>query len=228
METQYCSHEQLLSFFSNTVKLFLLKGNSYMNLETDEGKRYKEAKTPASTNGKRIEITPQDIEKCLYQDFWIGLEIPPGYILVDIDNKGIGETVADALKESRINNITLQTPNGFQLLFKDSGRVKTQTVKSITPAGITVDYRLSGKGYTILPTPNIADRHIRWLPDAITNMPDLFVPVRTARKDEEDVLDIPVMEGGRNGTMISHAGRIRAWNSKYTLGLDEASPGCRQ
>lgn len=198
------SYQDLLSGFKG-VKLFLLKGYSYANQEQDDNKKYKEAKTPVSTDGKRIEIEPGDIEKCIAENFWIGLEIPSGYILVDIDDKAIGQTVADALRDNAIYNVTITTPHGYQFLFKDTGRVKTQAVKSITPAGVVVDYRLSGKGYTILPTPNQQDRTITWLPNTIDNMPDTFIPVRTAKQDEQGALDIPVWEGSRNGTMISHA-----------------------
>lgn len=214
------TYQDLLSGF-NGVKLFLLKGYSYANQEQDDQKRYKEAKTPVSTDGKRIEIEQQDIEKCLQENFWIGLEIPQGYVLVDIDDKQIGQVVADALKNNAIYNVTIKTPNGCQFLFKDNNRVKTQAVKTITPAGVVVDYRLSGKGYTILPTPNTQDRAITWLPSTIDNMPDIFIPVRTAKQDEQGALDIPVWEGSRNGTMISHAARVKAWNERYRLGLDE-------
>lgn len=219
------THEHLLSFFQKGVTLYLLKGYSIQNKKQDSKERYKEAKTPAysqqQNNGnKRQIIQPLEIPYYMSQSFWVGLEIPAGYILVDIDDVQTGSVVAKSLLSRKLKHIGLKTPNGFQFIMKDTGKVDKQTAGSLTLSGIIVDYRLVGKGYTVLPTPNIENRIVYHMDAELDAMPDVFLPVRSMKKNEEEVINLPIVEGQRNDVLFRHACRMTAWKLKYSLPID--------
>jgi hypothetical protein len=222
------TYKDLLNFFSNNVKVKILKGYSPKNkIIEDMVKRYHEAKKPATAwiEGKlekELVIEPSLIDEFLKYNCWFGLYLPDGYILVDIDDKNTGAMVAQRLSLHNIKCIIIQTPNGYQFIFKDTGKVKTQKAKFLTLAGIVVDYRLAGKGYTVLPTPITENRRIVTIPESVDPMPDFFVSVRHAQKDggEEDILHLPIYEGSRHVTFHAHICRMWAWMQKYKLDVD--------
>jgi len=222
------THEDLLRFFDYRVKLTLLKGYSEHNTGKDDKEKYKIAKTPipASTGNVRtltMDVVKEgDVDHLLreYSGIWIGLHIPDGYILVDIDNKATGKAVEETMAAVGVRCIGIETPNGYQFIFKDSGKVKSQKVKFMTMLGCPVDYRLSGKGYIVMPTANTENRRLLRIPDAADMMPSYFIPVRQLKKDEENVIPLPIHDGERHGTMISHVARVRQWVGKYKLDVD--------
>jgi len=226
-QDEHKTYKDLLSFFNNAVKIKVLKGYSDLNKKVGEKARYQEAKAPVSGkfDGKFENEwwfdKPEDLEGMLQYECWVGMYIPDGYILVDIDDKKVGAVVAQAFLERGIKCIILETPNGYQFLFKDTGKIKTQRAKFITMAGIVVDYRLSGKGYTVLPTPTTENRKIIHIPDSVDPMPDFFVSVRHMKKEgEEEILQLPLFEGSRHVTFHAHVCRMRAWNHKYNLNVN--------
>lgn len=91
---------------------------------------------------------------------WIGLQIPDGFVLIDIDDKQTGQAIANAFLWNHIETIVIKTHNGFQFLFRDTYKIKAQRAKFLTLAGVVTDYRHAGKGYTVMPTFNIPERKI--------------------------------------------------------------------
>lgn len=214
-------YKELLGFFSNP-KLILLKGYSSKNRGKDEKEKYSTAKQPYSPRkGETVPVSPSEIEQYIAQNHWIGLQIPAGYILIDIDDRQTGHAIAKSFLENHIKTIVFKTHNGFQFLFRDTYKVEAQRAKFLTLAGVATDYRLAGKGYTVMPTSNIPERKI-FLPDCdeLDDMPDFFISVRGIKKDEQEKLTLPIYEGFRDSTLLAHACRLNNWKSMFRMDFD--------
>ncbi|MBI5739628.1 MAG: DUF3987 domain-containing protein [Nitrospirae bacterium] len=180
---------------------------------------YTNAKKPFSNNGKWNYVDDNEIEAHVSKKHWIGGVIPDGYILLDIDNKMTGKNIFDGLIKSGYSFLALETPNGYQFVFKDTGKVNSQRSKVLTLAGVVVDYRTANKGYTVLPTENTPGRTVIHIPEDehLEAMPLCFIPVRQ-RKDTDEELD-KIDEGSRDDQMFRHASKIREWNISHRLNL---------
>ena len=197
-----------------------LKGYSiYNKVKTSEKDRYDEAKKPF---GKvRTFINTIDADKWTKEtDGWIGVIIRDGFSIVDIDNNESGELVFKRLKASGVKLLTIKTPRGYQFTFRDSNRIKTQDSKLLTLSGIVCDYKLSGKGYIVLPSKNTPGREFIHCDDDFDVMPLMFLPVRKYNPEKDNgVMPLPIYEGSRDETLFRHACRIREWNKLHRLGL---------
>lgn len=80
----------------------------------------------------------------------IGLWIPKGYIVVDADDLETSNTILNFIKEKELDTPIIQTPHGYQFIFKHEGDA-IQSVKAEIGLGVKVDYRCAGKGYIVLP-----------------------------------------------------------------------------
>ncbi|MFY9379477.1 MAG: bifunctional DNA primase/polymerase, partial [Acutalibacteraceae bacterium] len=135
------------SIFKEVVKIPLL---GYSNGNKD----YQKAKTPIISGWQKEDFRGMNETEEEYHTArggWVGLRIPEGYILVDIDDEAVGELVFWALREEGIKSHVMKTPRGWQFFFKDNGKVASQTSKVMAKSGVVVDYRLAGRGYTVLP-----------------------------------------------------------------------------
>ncbi len=190
-----------------------------------DNKNYRDAKTPLKKDWTHsgASLTEQEIEKWLDKRGWIGLIIPPGLIVVDMDSKDQYKHFSGRLTAAGIRHIAISTPNGGQLLFKDTKTVQKQGARIITVGGIIVDYRLAGKGQIVMPTRNTEGRYIEHMDQDLDPLSIFFQPVRRFRekKDEDILLPVPIREGQRDDTFFRHACRIREWNVKHPLKLSE-------
>ncbi len=218
----------VLNFFPSARLVRVLgysKGNTGKDLEA-----YQKAKRPIDTGWQnKANYAPDDplIAGHLARGGWVGLLIPDGVIVVDIDNPAIAQEIADALRRAGLAHIAIKTPHGYQFFFKDSGLVKTQGAKMLCLLGIVIDYRLPGKGQVVLPTDGTASRQVMYIPTSdngkqptLATLPLFFLPVRKV-KEGETIKDIvlSVSEGGRNDHFNAETSRMIGYNDTCNLKL---------
>ena len=203
----------LTKFFKAEIVLIPLLGYTKGNTETEKEKRYKEAKKPIANNWNDENykgLTGEEVEKHIEKGGWLGLKIPKGMILIDVDEEQTGEYLYKVLGELGLNYHAIKTPRGWQFFFKDTGQVKSQLVGALTKSLIVVDYKLSEKGYTVLPDPtrNTEGRYWEHIADGeLSPLPVFLEPVKIAKP--EDVVEIPIPEGKRDDTLFRHVSRLR-------------------
>jgi hypothetical protein len=201
------------------IKPILIKllGYSLGNLD------YGRAKAPLSKGWTASEhsLSGNEINAHLHRGGWIGLLVPPGFIVVDVDNRDYYRRLHSRLKDLDIRHIAITTPGGGQFIFRDTNSVKTQGTKMITLGGVLVDYRLAGKGQIVMPTENTEGRYVNHMDHEIDALPLFFLPLRRYNEDKDidAILPIPIRKGHRDDTLFRHACRLREWNAMYVLRL---------
>lgn len=199
----------------NNMKTIRLLGFSNSNVN------YQDAKRAIDKAWQHIKpLSETQIKDCIKRGHWIGGVIPEGCILIDIDSKETGKIVFEGLQKAGYLFIAIETPGGYQFMFRDTGKVKNQGAKRLTLCSIVADYRLAGRGYIVLPTENTPGRKVIHNPNkALDPMPLMFLPVRGIKKTDIELDAIP--DGMRTTTLISHASKIREWNIAHSLNLTE-------
>lgn len=190
--------------------IFALKG---LNKRTNPGAEYDKAKTPKGKSWTTADavLSIKQQQQLLDTGHWLGAAVPEGFVIVDIDDSELGEILYEALSDNVMNFGAIRTPNGYQFIFKDNGSVEKQTVKAITHLGIAVDYRLSGKGYIVLPTDNTEGR--MWLQSINSGTEELPSFLQNVGKlKDEYIPSLPIGEGGRNSTLFEWATMLRTKN----------------
>ncbi|MFS0779273.1 DUF3987 domain-containing protein [Neobacillus sp. 3P2-tot-E-2] len=183
----------------------------------DQNMDYKRAKAPIDrdfTQESYMNPSREALGEWIEQGGWLGMIVPDNHILIDIDDKQIGDYMYQQLMKDKASFHAIQTPNGYQFIFKDNRKVTRQTVKTLTEIGIEVDYRLENKGYFVVPTKGTENR--RWLyccNDPLDDMPFMFNPIKDKPK-ERDMIPIPIIEGSRNQTLFEHACRLLYYGKK--------------
>lgn len=214
------SYRELEKWFNAFgIKPVFIKLRGYSRGNSD----YQKAKQPLSKGWSKIEnsLSEKEINLHVRQGGWIGLVIPNGFIVVDVDNKEQYQHLHNRLKDRGISHTAISTPNGGQLIFRDTGTVKKQGAKMITVGGIVVDYRIAGKGQIVMPTENTPERYVEHVDQTADDMPLFFRPVRQYNEgDIDSILPIPISEGQRDDTLFRHACRLRNWNVKHLLQLN--------
>lgn len=205
---------KLLDLFPQ-AKLIRLKG--YSNGNTD----YAKAKTPTDKWKDAPGLSREEAKACLDQNGWLGVVIPEGYILIDVDNKQTGRAIHEAVS-GKLQCISIETPNGSQFFFKDTGKVERQRAKMLTVGGLVVDYRTANNGYIVLPTENTEYRKVVYENDGnLDDMPLMFIPARGVNENDA-TLQIPIHEGSRNDTLFRDvASRVKGLNETHRLGLTD-------
>jgi replicative DNA helicase len=203
------NYNQVQKVFSGASKLIKLIGYSIRNAAKDYGT----AKVPLEKGWNSDIVSPlteESADEWINQSGWIGCIVPAGMILVDVDDRIQGEMMMNILQIEQNKYHAIQTPNGWQFLFKDSGCVQTQNTKVITNVGFLVDYRLQGKGYFVLPTEGTPNREWEHVCDSeLDYMPDWLNPLSIKSKVESS-FNIPILEGSRNDVAYRHACRLQA------------------
>lgn len=193
------------------IKIIKLVGYSYMNRETDEKKRYQIAKRPSMRgwqDKKKPGLTPRDIKNWLSNKGWIGLLIPDGYIVIDIDEVKEGELLFHALLQENFQFHAIKTVNGYQFIFRSNGMVTNQDAKVLMAGGFVGDYRLSGRGQIVLPSKNTPGRF--WIHQAeqeLSEMPIFFNRLKKVGSVRPFPLPLAEHEG-RNEALYRHCCRL--------------------
>ena len=206
------------------AKLLLVRGYSSGNTD------YKRAKTPISegwglkegknvkTNFKTyVQPTEAEITNHVLGRGWIGAALDQNHCVVDIDaikdkNNNIlmdghmlGNKLLNLLKSESFKFHAIQTPNGFQFIFKypKQSDIKNQ-VKEVTPLGVQPDYRTAG-GMIVFPMSGTRDRFIlHTCQGELDEVPGYLQPLYRPlfNKNEEPNFPIyPFGEGSRNDSM---------------------------
>jgi len=153
-------------------------------------------------------LTEEQAEEHIRKGGWIGLRIPKGYILVDIDNPDIGEWLVKLIEKLNLKAHIIKTPNGWHFYFRDTGKVGAQDVKLLTKGLLAVDYRLPRIGQAVLPTQNTEGRDwVKISQDDLSPLPTWLEPLRKVKP--EDDIPIPIPVGTRNDILFRHACRLR-------------------
>jgi hypothetical protein len=157
---------------------------------------------------------------------WIGGTVPQGLIICDIDERETADFLHGALKKAGASYHMMNTQRGRQFFFTDTGQLKTQTARALTAGGFVCDYRLHGKGYTVL-----TGRTIERINDGreLSPMPTVFFPLKKhdKSKDADKLLPLPISDGQRDDTLFAHACRVR--NIAALRGIDlELEPLLRE
>jgi|GEM_PF-3943633 len=194
-------------FAQSSIKLIRLRGYSSSNSARD----YQKGKAPLD-NGwnqtSRSGLTQSEVDSWLDEGGWIGLVIPKGYILVDVDDKQEGVLLRGILESLGLSYHVIETPNGYQFFFRDNGLVRSQIVKSITEVCFCVDYRLAEKGYIVLPAVNTEGRIWAGVADhELSDMPEWLASIGSGKKGRP--FQLPIEEGERNTTLHSHGSRLK-------------------
>ncbi|MFB6364265.1 phage/plasmid primase, P4 family [Paenibacillus elgii] len=192
-----------------------LKGYSKSNTAGTERERYQEAKVPINKGWQKSNgHDTKALNLWTRQSGWVGMVIPEGYIVLDVDSKEEGRIVRGLLELFSVRHFAIETPGGYQFLFRDPGGVKRQNVKAFTRTGFVVDYRLQGRGQIVLPLGELTPGRV-WInfgDDDADMMPDWFLPLKTVNKPEDRPFTLPIYEPGRNTTLFSHASRLVQMN----------------
>ena len=148
------------TYIANGFKALKCAGyHPSLNQESDPGKKYKRAKTPITT-GYTVQdynsLTVPECEQWQAAGGWIGWVIPPGFVVLDIDNDKWEERL-DAVKAICIKHGLFppihKTNKGVHVFFKTSVNIPGDS-KGTTKAGFKVTYRAGGKNLLILAPEN--------------------------------------------------------------------------
>ena len=104
-------------------------------------------------------LTDQEIERHLKREGWVGLVVPGDHIVVDLDDKAEGQFILEMLQAADFSFHAIETPRGYQFIFRDSGLIERQMNDVISLLGAKVDYRLANKGYIVAPSYNTENRN---------------------------------------------------------------------
>ncbi|WP_438316528.1 DUF927 domain-containing protein [Sporosarcina sp. FA9] len=218
------------------AKILLVKGYSSGNTD------YTKAKAPVSTgwglNAKNghttfetyIPPTENEVNNHIRNRGWIGAALDQNYCVVDIDGikdktkneimngHAIGKMLFTLLKEERYKFHLIQTPNGFQFIFKSPSDVTIKNrVKEVTALGVQPDYRTAG-GMIVFPTSTTEARSIVHTADGeLDEVPYFLQTLYKPSFNKEDVPNFPIFpfeEGGRNDSMNKFLFSMRAFGGE--------------
>jgi len=203
----------LRSFIKQEITLIPLLGYTKGNKETGK-ERYKAAKKPIANNWNDENykgLTGEEVEKHIEKGGWLGLKIPKGMILIDVDEEQTGEYIHEYIDSLGLSYHAIKTPRGWQFFFKDTGRVKKQETDFITNGLIKVDYRLYQKGYIVLPTRNTEGR--KWEHISHEELSPLPVFLEPHRSKVAETITIPIAEHSRDDRLFRYISGLRDYYS---------------
>lgn len=203
----------LRSFIKQEITLIPLLGYTKGNKETGK-ERYKAAKKPIANNWNNENykgLTGEEVEKHIEKGGWLGLKIPKGMILIDVDEEQTGEYIHEYIDSLGLSYHAIKTPRGWQFFFKDTGRVKKQETDFITNGLIKVDYRLYQKGYIVLPTRNTEGR--KWEHISHEELSPLPVFLEPHRSKVAETITIPIAEHSRDDRLFRYISGLRDYYS---------------
>ncbi len=161
------------------------------------------AKIPLDKNWLQRIVDAECAEDWLKAGGWIGMIIPEGFVVVDVDDMTDAETIESILQSSDLKYSQVNTLKGKQFFFK--GNLNKQSCAKWCGLGLQVDYRLGGKGQIILPEsePEIRSWAIKLDLENMDELPKWLEPINVSKDNEPDF-----SEGNRNTGLHSHAVRL--------------------
>ncbi len=130
---------------------------------TNGNKEYQKAKCAAGKWQTTEALQDEQIHAWIQKGGWIGVRIPEGRIVVDIDDKTEEALLRELLEGERIHHHSMTTPNGWQFIFRsatEESRAQGQYQKYVNRLGLVQDTRAAEKGYIVFPTENTEGRYL--------------------------------------------------------------------
>lgn len=137
----------------------------------------------------------------------VGLWIPDGFIVVDIDDREQANIVS-----KMTNTFRVKTKKGMHFYFR-SDKENKQRVKSHTPIGIIIDTRVANKGYVVLPI-NDPDREIVDENAEVLELPHWLDPLNIPSKSPAYIIPNAIDGSGRNDSLLRQTMRLRSFYTK--------------
>lgn len=176
---------------------------------------YDEAKKPKGKWKNSKSLTNDEIISWLDKGGWIGVIIPKGRILIDVDDSLDGEILKDLLEGENVDHHCIKTPNGYQFIFKceaeETKQIK-QVSKYVNRLGLVTDTRTSEAGYIVWPTENTENRFlVTQSVGKLDELPQYLRLIWNAQKNN-NYPSYPLTEGSRNETLFDFARRLKHMN----------------
>ena len=130
---------------------------------TKGNREYQKTKEPAGKWQTTEVLLDEQIHAWIQKGGWIGVRIPEGRIVVDLDDKKEGALLRELLEGECIHHHSITTPNGWQFIFRsetEESRAQGQYQRHVNRLGLTQDTRAAGKGYIVFPTENTEGRYL--------------------------------------------------------------------
>ncbi|HDR4411974.1 TPA: primase C-terminal domain-containing protein [Bacillus cereus] len=191
----------------NNLRIIRLRGYANGNRKYDEAKWSIDKAYTSSEFGQKTKEELLAWEKSLG---WLGLVIPHGYEVIDVDDNQEGKLIYNILHAEGLEFHAIKTPNGYQFIFKANQISEGQAADCLTLAGFEVDYRLPMKGYIVLPRGNTEDRE--WIHIANSELSTTPYYFKRLKHAKERPFTLPISEGGRNDTLFKHLCRLVEFN----------------
>lgn len=152
----------------------------------------------------------------------VGMIIPEGYIVIDVDDKEQSEKIDKAINSLNLKCIKSQTGKGKHFIFKDplNGN-RTQSNGAITKIGVKIDSRVANKGYVAVKF--LPDAEVIGTPDGnrfttlidleqIDDLPHWLEPIKMQSSDKaQTICKNRWLEGNRDNDMMVWTNII--WNT---------------
>jgi len=164
---------------------------------------------------------PIDDNKYLYKDICdikenrVGWIIKEGYVLIDIDEMTEARLLFDILQTKNIKFSFMKTKHGGHFIFKNKKDIP-QGSGLITSIGLSIDTRIAGKGYSVLPV-NDKDREWGNITNDLDELPYFLVPIKKFKgKFNENFIGMST-GSGRNDSLLKHILNLIDYAPEITL-----------
>lgn len=176
-----------------TFKEFELffKKNTEFNYVACDGKKRISEKT--LTRNQAVSFL-KDNNTFVKENKSIGLIVPSGYVVIDIDEGK--EKAKRALKALNIKTLVVETPKGLHLFFHTNKKLNRK-IGVLTPIGLKCDQLSASTSYVILP-PNNKNRKL-YMKHKVAKLPKEFTPLINQKDSLLDLCD----GDGRNDRLLS-------------------------
>ncbi|PEP94376.1 DUF927 domain-containing protein [Bacillus toyonensis] len=186
----------------------IIRLNGYANGNRD----YQKAKEPAGKWQIAEGLQDEQIHAWIQKDGWIGVRIPEGRIVVDMDDKTEGNLLRELLEGERIHHHSITTPNGWQFIFRSESvqtHAQGQYHKHVNRLGLMQDTRAAGKGYIVFPTKNTKGRSlVTQSLHGVDELPSFLYKVWNGMKNPSPMTYPYEKSGSRDGDFYDMARRL--------------------
>lgn len=177
----------------------------------------KKNKAPIDNRGMNNPMTIGEAKNAVADGYRVGWIVTPTYIVIDVDNHDHPKSASVLEKILYVKGIKFwsnQSKQGMHFIFKNTSEVmknKGTFAGNLSPLGIRIDGRGSGKGYIVLPVNDDAHRQWKdWSAEDIDDLPFFLRPLRPVKADDPIFIDMP--NGGGSNAMIKIRGTACATN----------------
>lgn len=179
---------------------------------TNGNRDYQKAKEPAGKWKITEALQDTQIHEWTQKGGWIGVRIPRGRIVVDIDDKTEGVLLRELLEGEHIHHHSITTPNGWQFIFRsetEQSCAQGQYQKYVNRLGLTQDTRAAGKGYIVFPTKNTEGRSlVTQSLNGVDELPAFLYKVWNGMKHPSPMAYPYEKSGSRDGDFYDMARRL--------------------